>query len=201
MDFDSLVHRPRLLLPERELWHGSPLVNPVRIRTQAAMVAQGIFAQSFDRNLWITGAQALATQQMEASGVYLYAGEVVTNVSYETTVAATSVTLGRIGLYKSDGTLLASCANDTAIWTAAAALRTKALSAPYTVLLDGFYYFGLLAVFTGTAPQVARGTNPSGAGTAIGAGLAPCLRQTGQTDLPSPATFAASTFNVWAGIS
>lgn len=201
MDFDSLVYRPRLLLPARELWHGSPLVNPVQSRFQQSLISQGLVVQSFDRNILISNAQALASGQMNGAGVYLFAGDVITNAHWEVYVAGTSVTIGRVGLYNTAGTLLASSANDTAIWTATAGMRTKALSAPYTVLVSGWHYVHLLPVFSGTAPQIGRATNVNFYNLSVNGGQTPNNVQTGLSDLPSPATFALGSWTPWIALS
>lgn len=169
-------------------------------RDDIALTAQGFIAETLPRHN-ILGAYALTTQRLEGCLIGLRSGDVVTNVHCVVSTAGTSVTVARIGLYSTAGVLLASCANTTTIATDAASFRSVALSSPYTVTADGGYYVAILAVFTGTAPQLLRGVSQTNALDAAGSGSRGAVSQTGQADLPDPATFGASGSAVWFGVS
>ena len=107
-----------------------------------------------------------------------------------TTAAGATPTLCRIGIYSVDGsgnlTLVASTANDTALFAAAATTYTKALSSAWSKVAGTRYAVGVLVVTGATAPTVQ--------GQAVGLGdelaQAPrlCGGRSGQSDLPSSIT-------------
>lgn len=175
---------------------------PRKDRYQDLVTGQGMIAESFNRMSASASQTTTVTQELRGAAVGLRAGDVVTNINFLVAVAGTSYTIGRVGLYKKDGTLLASCANDTTIFTATAGMRTVALSAAYTVPTDDLYYPCYLGVFTGTAAQLMRGTSLSNALAGIGSGAGGGVAQTGQADLPSPsASFTVSGTAIWIAVS
>lgn len=118
----------------------------------------------------------------------------VNTVRYGLTSAATGTTLSRFGIYavtSSTGaltSLLASCANDTTIFTgsaSASAYRTKALSAGLALTQDTWYCLATLWTGSGSSPQVWTNTlqSPSGAVMLSPPVLAAAVG--GQTDLPA----------------
>lgn len=162
--------------------------------------ASGLIAESCDRTL-SPGSFAFTSQSFQGAAIPLMAGQVVTNLHVCVTIAGTNVTVGRLGLYSKAGAVLASCANDTTIWTATAGMRTVQMTAAYTVPADDIYYGCGLAVFTGTAPSIVKGVALSNALAAVGSGSPLGVNQAGQADLPSPATFVASGSEIWVGAS
>ncbi|MBN2445530.1 MAG: hypothetical protein JXO22_02310, partial [Phycisphaerae bacterium] len=105
--------------------------------------------------------------------------------------AAVGATLCRIGIYSVDAgtgdlTLVASTANDTALWIAANTAYTKALSASFSKTAGSQYAVGVLCVGASTAPTMVG----QSAIAATEAALSPRLSGlvSGQTDLPSNIT-------------
>ena len=107
-----------------------------------------------------------------------------------TTAAGATPTLCRIGIYSVDGsgnlTLVASTANDTALFAAASTTYTKALSASWSKTAGQRYAVGVLVVTAATAPTI------QGQILSLGdeLGQAPRLAgaRAGQSDLPSSIT-------------
>ncbi|XTP37072.1 hypothetical protein ACORG1_13020 [Mycobacterium sp. TJFP1] len=103
------------------------------------------------------------------------------------TAAAATPTLCRIGIYSVDGsgnlTLVASTANDTALFAASNTAYTKTLSSPFSKVAGTRYAVGVLVVTGGTAPTL---TGQSALHTGEG-DQAPKLFSTvlSQTDLPA----------------
>ena len=119
--------------------------------------------------------------------------ETINSIRTVCTIAGTSPTLQRIGIYSIDGsgnlTLVASTATDTTLWIAVTSY-TKALSASFSKVRGTRYALGILYVGTGTAPSLS-GLLPGG--SAAEAGQPPRLSGfvSGQTDLPSSVTAAS----------
>ena len=107
-----------------------------------------------------------------------------------TTAAGATPTLCRIGIYSVDGsgnlTLVASTANDTALFAAASTTYTKALSSAWSKVAGTRYAVGVLVVTGATAPTI------QGQILSIADELAQaprlCGGRSGQSDLPSSIT-------------
>jgi len=99
--------------------------------------------------------------------------------------AAVGTTLARIGIYSVSGggnlTLIASTANDTAMFDDIYSPYPKALTAPFAKVKGSRYAVGVL--FTGTTPPHITGMTVSGADAALDPRL--CGIVAGQTDLPA----------------
>lgn len=114
------------------------------------------------------------------------------------TAAAATPTVCRIGLYAIDaagaGTLVASTANDTALFAGMNTAYTKSWSAPYAKVAGQRYALGVLVVTSATAPTLFGGA----LGLAAEAAAAPRLTaQLGsQSDLP--ASFADASLSTGA---
>lgn len=116
------------------------------------------------------------------------------------TAAGATPTLCRLGLYLFardsqnvlTGTLVASTANDTALFAAASTSYTRSWSAPYQMQAGQRYALAVLVVTAATAPTLVGRSMVS----ADEAALAPRLsgQLTGQADLP--ATFVDSALAV-----
>ncbi len=163
--------------------------------------ARGVAAETFDTNrngvstILISGTTYL-------SGLPLLGGTVITNLSVQITVAGAAVSLSKVGLYNTSGTLLASSADQGSSWNTAG-YKTIALTAPYTVPATGVYYGGIVFVTASTAPTFARGQAPTAIQGLLGCvsvngGILPYASVTGQTDLVS-VTVGAGTApgNIW----
>ena len=116
--------------------------------------------------------------------------ETITSVRVGTgTTAAGTPTLCRIGIYEVDGsgnlTLVASTANDTALWAAQNTTYTKALSASWSKVAGQRYAIGLL--FVGTTAPTIQGQVLS-LGDELGQAPRLCGGRSGQSDLPSTIT-------------
>ncbi len=173
-----------------------------RDRAQVLRIGQGYFAETYQRPSNQSGSLA-ATQLLYGMAVGLLAGDVVTNMTVPVQTAGASVTLAKVALYSKTGTLLASSADASASFNSTG-LKTVAMSSAYTVPTDDLYYAAFLAVSTVTMPTILRGMGSVTAACAggIGSGSPVQVVQTGQADLPSPATFVVGSGNtVWIGLS
>lgn len=126
-------------------------------------------------------------------------------VSTITPAAAATPTLVRWGLYSvaanGDGTLVASTANDTTLFSVASTAYTRPWSAPYALTRGSRYAFGCLVVTGATAPNVAANTQQDSTEAARSPRLAGIL--SAQADLPAGFTDAGltnSTSRIYAAI-
>lgn len=138
---------------------------------------------------------ALTSGTLFMQAIYLKAGQKITNLSFHSaTTAAGTPTNGFMALYDANRNLLAQTANWTTEAWAANSIKTKALTAQYTVPSTGLYYVGLMVTAT-TVPTMKGLTAKTGGQLA---GQAPILHgnsTTGlTTSLPNPA--AAITVGV-----
>jgi hypothetical protein len=108
------------------------------------------------------------------------------------TAAATS-TLCRVGIYSVDGsgnlTLIASIANDTALWAATNTAYTRSLSASFTKTRGNRYAVGL--IFVGTTAPTFAGINTGFASSEFGIG--PRLGALTGSNADLPATVAVGS--------
>jgi hypothetical protein len=167
-------------------------------RAEVLSTAQGLVSENFPRS-------AMASSQLTISGTAyfmsmgLLAGDVVTKLNILVTTAGASMTLSKVGLYDSSGTLLASSADQGTAWQSTG-LKQISLSSPYTVTADGGYYAAVVAIGS-TMPILTRGFN-FGPSDGVGSGMKPYGTQLSQTDLPSPATIGlTSPIAFWIGAS
>ena len=177
---------------------GADLLTANKSREQLRVEAQGLLAESFSRGN-IGSQTLLTTQKLEGALVGLRAGDTVTGVAVAVQANSASLTVARVALYSTAGVLLASSTNSAAIWDAGAGtVVSRAFTTPYTVTTAGGYYACLLAVGT-TPPTIYRGSN-LGVMEGIGAGFPAFVLQTGQANLPSPATLTEETVCWWMGV-
>ena len=136
--------------------------------------------------------------------IKLRRGQIVTNISFfSATTASGTPTNGFFALYDSARNLLAQTANFTTEAWAATTIKTKALTAAYTVSTTGLYYVGIMITAT-TIPTLKGNTARTGGQLASTAPIIAGASTTGlTTSLPNPA--AAITANglvtVWAAIT
>lgn len=151
--------------------------------------------ETFSRDILANTAAVMTSQQMRL--VYFIArttetstqGRVITG----NTAAAATPTLCRFGVYSiaanGDGTLVASCANDTALFATTFTVYTRSWSVSFAKTAGQRYAFAILVVTGAATPTF------SGASTANTAELfqAPilCSGLAAQSDLPS--TFTAGS--------
>lgn len=122
--------------------------------------------------------------------------ETITQVRTNTgSTGASGATLCRIGVYSIDGsgnlTLIASTANDTALWVTNNTAYTKSFSASFSKTRGTRYAVGTLVVGASTAPTYCG----IAAINAPESGMTPRISGyvSGQTDLPSSVTAASIT--------
>ncbi len=153
------------------------------------ILAVGLGYRGWNINpLACSNTRGLTSQTMVGAIVPFKKDDVVTNLVFEQTTVAATVTLCRLGIYNSSTlALLASTTNDAALPTTQG-VRSKALSSAYTILTTGVYYIAYLVVATTPGAILAA---PS---TLIASGFspAPAFTQAGQADLPATAD-ASST--------
>lgn len=179
----------------------SPLYTPTTSLKDLASIsieAQGLKGETFTR--MVPGAATiLVSGTMVATLMPVRANVTITNVCVEMTVNAATLTLTRVGIYSpiAAGVLLASSADQSALFTSGAAKIVQVpLSTPYTPTADGDVYAALICVGT-TPPTLWRGAGATAGHTT--ANVNSWVQQTGQTDLPGPATFSAAGNAFWFG--
>lgn len=160
--------------------------------------AEGLLGQNYDRQV----IRALVAPT-DGTVYFMLApfrmGEIVTNLHLHIGVGGGTVTLSKMGLYKTDGTRVALSADQGTGWQSATT-KTAALTAPYTIPADGGYFIAFVAKASVSMPTL--GSVAGSAVTAVGSGAIPFLTQAGQTDLPSPAVFAnVGSTGFWVGWS
>jgi hypothetical protein len=121
----------------------------------------------------------------------------ISNLLVASGAAGVSISLVRMGLYtvagNNDLTLVAQCAADATILAGATTIYTRALStasgypASYQIVRGTRYAFGLVAVFSSTAPSVRACTS---LGSLYALDPVMTLHKTAQADLPTSQTFA-----------
>jgi hypothetical protein len=161
------------------------------------------------RNLLTSGEETLARDQASSTTLAITSGDLrltyftarksetttQTRVISGGTPAGATPTLCRVGLYSiasnGDGTLVASVANDTALFAGASTVYTKSWSSSYAKVAGQRYAYGVIVV-TGAATPTFVGVNSVGSITSE-ATLAPKLAATlaSQTDLPGSFTDAS----------
>lgn len=170
-------------------------------RDDEAVNGQGLFAETFQSSN-AQGATAPSTGVIVSGLVQLRRGEVVTNIVTKVSSNGSTLSLAKVGIANTSGTVLASSADAAASFTSGTTPRAQsvALSSAYTVPSDGAYY--LQAVFVGTtAPTLVRGVNLAAACVSPGSGVLPFGQSSsGKTDLTTSAVTAASV-SYWFGVS
>jgi hypothetical protein len=150
-------------------------INPWRRRADKVTTI-GLSGETFDAGV-IVGSTTLASQTVKATGEYLYAGEVVTNVwvIVQQVASGTAPTLFKLGLWNSAATPVCAAVTaelkDDASWTGSQGYKSFVWAGgAYTVPSDGLYYFAALmnGAFGTTNLQLACGTTGVGASNAVG---------------------------------
>lgn len=146
-------------------------------------------AQTFDRNVAasdLTG--GLSTGRLNMVGIYLRAGQAVSNITF--VAGSTALSSGSnqwFSLWSSARAKLGVTADDTNTAWAANTAKTLAMASPYVVPASGLYYLGITVVAT-TVPTL-RGVL---GGNAVIFGIAPILAGTSDTGLTNPASAPAT---------
>lgn len=171
--------------------------------------ALGFIATSFPP-FTATSVAALASQRNYASGLYLYAGETITNVCccVTTAGAGTAPTSIKLGLWSSASpavclALTSNLAAD-ARWTSLG-WKVNALTAPYSVTTSGLYYASLWTdgAFGTTPLQLAVGATDGAFGGPLGAGPYKNWQKSSIATLTvaDTATYATGGNQPWLGVS
>lgn len=162
--------------------------------------AQGFKGENFQRHLGAGGA-AFVTGTVYYMGIVLCAGEVVSNLHTQISTLGAGISACKMGLYTKAGVLVASTADLGTSWQSTGT-KTHALSAQYTVPTTDMYYIALFCTFVTTAPQPLRATAVTGNAAGVGSGSMLFGAQTGQVDLPAPATVAnGNQLGYWVAYS
>lgn len=147
---------------------------------------------------------ALVSGTLLLVGIYLRAGQKITNILVSSaTTAANTPTNQIFGLYDYQRNLLAQTINYTTEAWASNTLKTRPLVTPYVVQNTGFHYIGILVTAT-TVPSLKGNTGKSGNSLAS---IAPVLHgfSTGglTTTLPNPAANVTSSSSnpVWCAVT
>lgn len=168
----------------------------VTTRDQKRRVALAYIAETFPMEA-ASGGSLLGTGTVQYGLVYLFKGEVITNLYAHTSVAGAGQTNVWMGLYSSALSQVALTGDVKAVFAAAAGVMVCPLTGQYTVPADGAYYIALLGV-GGTQPTVLRAADTfATAADPIGAGLRKYASQAGQASLPGTAVLAQTTLQCW----
>ena len=149
-----------------------------------------------------------ATQVLYGTLVGFNTGDVITNVCVSITTLGVGTTPSAIylGVFSTSGTQLAISADvhASSIWTATAKIVQVAMVTPYTVPSSGSLYLCFLSNGTwGTTQlQLQPGTTSGKLLFELGSNPYMFVKQTGQSSMPSPATFVADgIIDLWFGAS
>ena len=139
---------------------------------------------------------ALTTQVMTSVAILLYAGDVVTNLTFKSGgTAAGTPTNWWFALYDTNPTpvLLGQTADQTTTAWAADTAKTLALATPYTVPTTGIYYAGVMVKAT-TPPTLIGASAQADASAAVVSGMK-VLAQTSGSSLTAtaPSTITSAT--------
>lgn len=166
-------------------------------------IAEGFIAQTGSRK-YVFGTSTTSAGTLRMAAVYLRAGMVLTNGWVSVATNGTGVTLAKVGVWKTDGTLLVATGDMSANINAGTVPRGQsgAFTAPYTVTADGLYWVGVLQVGGTPAILAEIGSNSTGSWSASGV-LNPCPALSGQTDAVTfnPASLVSNGVIPWIGIT
>lgn len=185
------------------LFLGTDGSNPVwtTIREQLRRTGQGYISENFPLEAAGAGASLMVTQRVEYALVGFLKNDIITNINVVVGTGGTGSTVVYVAVYSSAGTRLAVSNNLTTALDSTG-MKSLALTAPYTILADGAYYLAVLIV-SGSPASLLRGASSAavGAHAAIGSGVRGTATQTGQSTMPSSATFANGSNAYWTGAS
>lgn len=154
-----------------------------------------------DRSAWISANVPLTSQQIRFTYITARKSEIINTLSTFTgaTAAGATPTLCRVGVYSVDSkngnlTLMAACANDTALWNAPNARFDKSLTTPWRKQAGTRYALACLCVSVAALPVLQGGG--SGSTTTVISdlmNLEPRLvaALSGQADLPASVASAS----------
>lgn len=174
--------------------------DPGRFRNGERLLAH---AQGFKWEAPCTRSNCQSATTMTSGAQYytlmpVYAGEVMSGLVVDVITGGSSLSLLKVGLVGTDGTLLASSATAHASFTTSGA-KAVSFSSSYTPTADGAAYAVLVCVHTGTGPNIVRMQAPV-VPNAYSSNALPSGRRTGLSDIaaqvPADGTGAAYWFGV-----
>jgi hypothetical protein len=165
----------------------------------------GIFAETMPRETCpeVNTVAPTASGTLFMQAIYLYAGQLVSNITVSSaTTAAGTPTGGRVGLYSANRALLATSADQTTTAWAANTVKTLAMTTPYRVPTSGLYYIGFYMTAT-TVITMKGGTAKTGGQLASSVPILHGTSTTGlTTTLPDPAAaITGGLVTIYAGVS
>lgn len=187
---------------------------PVKLdRTQLALAGRGFISETYSLH-GCTGQFAApggtaASSGLQGTIIGLRAGDVISNLVRFCGAAGASVTLSKMGLFKTDGTLLAATADNHASLSANT-FQTYAIAkdgvggtiTSYTVTADGAYYIACLDLASGgTAPTFFRASAQTGIGTQFGSNPRACFNVNSQSDISGNVTPGDASAAWWFAVS
>lgn len=164
---------------------------------QTMMEGLGVFAQTADRDAGTSRTQ-LTSGTARYNNIGLRAGDLVTSMVVCVAVVGAGLTLSKVGLYSKTGAQLAVSADQGTSWENLG-YRVAPMVTPYRVSVSDVYFAAILGV-GGTQPQMPRGVSNTPTVAAQGSFPASAYDQSGLTDLPSPAVYAAGSAVFWVGV-
>lgn len=176
---------------------GIGLSTSSTIREEQVAAAGGVFAETIPMYA-ASGATILSSGQAQYAGVFLRAGETVTNLHVFVTIAGAGQTLVKMGVRDTAGASLAASADVKATFTGTGFL-TVPMGSAWTPSENGLYYFGILGV-GGTQPTLLRAANVTSGSFAGVSGYKWAANEGSQTDWDATCTYGNS-FPFWIAAS
>lgn len=180
-------------------------LTPARPSTRSTVRPAAAIAETLPRTgLTIASTAALVSGQVSLWGLYLYAGETITNITFvSSSTALVAGTNQWFTLAAPDGTRVGITGDDGATAWNANSKKTLALAAAYLVPTDGVYYVGCM-VAAATVPTLAGVSNH---GVIVGEAPIISARDSAHTGLTNPAsappgyTLSALSLQAYAWVS
>lgn len=166
----------------------------------------GFLAESIDRSLCTetNNAAPTASGTLYMQGIWLTAGQTVSNISWHSATTAASVpTHWMFGLYSAARALLATSNDQTSTAWAANTLKTLAMTTPYLVPTTGLYYIGMFMAATTVITSKGNTAKTGGQLAAAAPILHGATSDTGLTTaLPANAgTITGGLLPIWCAVS
>lgn len=111
--------------------------------------SEDMYRANMPRRACMSNAAVLTTAVMSSVPIYLYAGEIVTNITFVSATTAANTPLNQwVALYDPDGELLGQSTDLTTEAWAANTKKTFALAAPEVILATGWHRAALMVKAT-----------------------------------------------------
>lgn len=165
-------------------------------RNQQKVIARGYTGETYPLDA-VTQQIGLTSGDTRATLAGFLAGDVVTNILFLALANIQTITILKVGIWDSGGTLRGNSANQTTNVNAGT-LQSYALSTPFTVPEDGSYYLGICVVAT-TPGQLGFTGGGAGKESAVGSGVKGALLKSGNADIPASLGTQQSDSPAWFG--